>query len=207
MQVSFLFTLLSFSFISTRLAAQSNAPDTAGSRNLLYLDVHHLEPGKVTYQAVAEAHAKDLATQGKYNVKFHRYWVDEANGTVYCLSSAPDTQSIRNTHAKAHGLLPDQFYRVTDGEAAAFTSQKNLFLDIHELGAGGVTAKAVAAAHQKDLATQGKYEVNFINYWVDTKNGVVVCLSQAKDSSAVINTHKEAHGLVPAHIMKVKQGQ
>ena len=52
-----------------------------------------------------------------------------------------------------------------------------------------------------------KYGANFINYWVNEKEGVVMCLSQAKDSSAVIQTHKEAHGLLPDEIMQVKQGQ
>jgi hypothetical protein len=198
-----LFSAFAFCLISSHLTAQ---PSKLAAKNL-YLDVHHLGPGKVTYKAVAEAHAKDLATEGKYDVQFHQYWVDEASGTVYCLSSASDTQAIRNTHAEAHGLLPDQVLRVTDGQAAALTGQKDFFLDVHELGAGNVTAKDVAAAHQKDLATQGKYGVNFINYWVDTKDGIVVCLSEAKDSAAVISTHKEAHGLIPKKVMKVKQGQ
>lgn len=202
MKFFFLFTALSFSLISR---GQKNQLNKSGTK--LFLDVHHLGAGNVTYQAVAEAHAKDLATEKKYGVDFKKYWVDKASGTVYCLSAAADSQSIRNTHAEAHGLLPDQVLLVTDGQAAALTGQKDLFLDVHELGAGNVTAKDVAGAHAKDLATQGKYGVNFINYWVDTKNGIVVCLSEAKDSTSVINTHKEAHGLIPKQVMKVKQGQ
>jgi len=65
----------------------------------------------------------------------------------------------------------------------------------------------VAGAHQKDLMVENKYGVNFINYWVNTKDGVVMCLSEAPDSSAVINTHREAHGLIPSSISAVKQGQ
>src|SRR5947199_333565 len=84
---------------------------------------------------------------------------------------------------------------------------RNYYIDVHHLGAGKVTAAAVADAHAKDLATEKKYGVQFIKYWVDEKDGRVVCLSQAPDSSAVINTHKEAHGLVPVSIEKVKQGQ
>ncbi|RRB18390.1 DUF4242 domain-containing protein [Larkinella knui] len=82
-----------------------------------------------------------------------------------------------------------------------------MFLDIHQLGPGNVTAKAVAEAHAKDLAAQGKYGVNFINYWVDEKSGVVMCLSEAKDAKSVIDTHKEAHGLIPVEVHPVKQGQ
>ena len=192
-----------FSLFSEAVSAQ-DAP--AGAKNL-YIDVHQLTPGKVTYEAVAGAHAKDLAVENKYNVQFLKYWVDEQKGLVYCLSSAADSAGIRKTHAEAHGLLPDHIYLVTDGAAAALKDQKDLFLDIHYLGAGKVTAKDVAAAHQKDLAVQDKYGVNFINYWVNEKEGTVLCLSQAKDSSAIINTHRLAHGLVPDAVMKVKQGE
>ncbi|MBS1600730.1 MAG: DUF4242 domain-containing protein [Bacteroidetes bacterium] len=80
-------------------------------------------------------------------------------------------------------------------------------MDVHELGAGKVNAAAVAGAHQKDLAVQDKYGVKFINYWVDERDGVVVCLSQASDPNAVISTHKEAHGLIPVSIEKVTEGQ
>lgn len=36
-----------------------------------------------------------------------------------------------------------------------------------------VTYAAVAEAHQKDLAVEKKYGVNFIDYWVDEQQGVV----------------------------------
>ncbi|GAB2808817.1 hypothetical protein GCM10027043_05000 [Ferruginibacter profundus] len=173
----------------------------------LYIDVHQLTPGKVKYDEVAQAHAKDLIAEKKHGVHFIKYWVNEDKGLVYCLSAAVDTQSIVKTHAEAHGLLPAHVYRVTDGQYADLTSEKNLFLDIHYLGAGKVTAKDVAAAHQKDLTVQNKFGVNFINYWVDEKEGTVICLSQAKDSSSIIKTHSEAHGLIPALVLKVKQGE
>jgi len=209
MKVLFALTVVAaICLLSFRLQAQSDKAVTEpGKRSTehLYLDVHHLGPGKVTAAAVAEAHAKDLAVQGKYGVHFLKYWVDEAGGDVYCLSSSADTQSIRKTHADAHGLLPDQIYAVTEGKESAINGEKNFYLDIHEFGAEKVTAKDVAAAHQKDLAVEGKYGVNFINYWVN--GGVVVCLSQAPDSLSVIRTHKEAHGLVPQHIMQVKPGE
>ena len=205
------FTILFFlsSIVSFQLSAQSKITDTAhatGARKL-YIDVHQLEPGKITNKAVADAHAKDLAVEGKYNVDFIKYWVDADKSRVFCLVSAPDTASIMQTHQEAHGLLPAHIYQVTDGPEAAYKGQTNLFLDIHYLGAGSVSAKDVAAAHYKDLAVQQKHGVNFINYWVNEKEGVVMCLSEAKDSASVIQTHKEAHGLLPAVVMKVKQGQ
>lgn len=177
------------------------------SSNNLYIDVHYLPAGKVNFADVAAAHAKDLATENKYGTKFIKYWVDESKGVVYCLSSAPDTAAISNTHREAHGLMPQAIYKVEDGNEASAEKGKSYFLDIHQLGANKVTAADVEEAHKKDLAVQKKYGVNFINYWVDERSGTVLCLSQAKDSSNVIQTHKEAHGLVPVSIELVKQGQ
>jgi Nickel responsive protein SCO4226-like len=173
----------------------------------LYLDVHNVGPGKLTYEAVAQAHAKDLATEGLYGVEFIKFWVDTAKGTVYCLALAYDSASIVHTHAKAHGLLPDRVYAVSAGDEAAAKGGNNLYLDFHELGAGNVKASDVAAAHQKDLAVEKKYGVNLINYWVDEKEGVVMCLAEAPDSNALIMTHKEAHGLLPKYVKEVRQGQ
>src|SRR5579863_4890893 len=201
--------LIALTFLSFRLTAQTtqtaypSVPDSAR----FYIDVHHLGAGKVTAAAVAGAHQKDLAVEKKYNVSFIKYWVDESKGDVYCLSSAPNPAAIRSTHAEAHGLLPDDIYKVSPGQEAMIKGSNNLYLDIHELGPGNVTEAAVAAAHQKDLAVEQKYGVNFINYWVDVKSGTVICLSQAPDSTAIISTHREAHGLIPVSVVKVQQGQ
>ena len=192
-------------FASLHLAAQNKSATV--NEKKLYIDVHQLEPGKVKFEDVAGAHAKDLAVEKKYGVHFINYWVDEKQGLVYCLSTAPNADAITKTHAEAHGLLPASTFEVTGGTAASLTGNKKLFLDIHKLGAGNVTAAAVADAHKKDLAVQGKYGVNFINYWVDEKEGLVYCLSEADDAQSVINTHKEAHGLIPAEIEVVKQGE
>ncbi|MEJ0031050.1 MAG: DUF4242 domain-containing protein [Bacteroidota bacterium] len=173
----------------------------------LFMDVHNLEPGKVTFEDVAGAHQKDLATQGKYDVSFIKYWVDEVEGKVYCLAEANDSASVANTHKEAHGLVPDLVSMVSDGPEAKIGDPTLLFLDIHHLGAGKVTAADVAKAHEKDLAEQGKHDVNFINYWVNEPLGTVMCLSEAKDANSIIATHKAAHGLIPDKIERVKQGQ
>jgi hypothetical protein len=169
--------------------------------------VHHFGPGKVTFNDVMGAHKKDLIVEKKYGVNLFNFWFDEAKGDVYCLASAPDSQALRNTHAEAHGLLPDHILLVQGGKMAPANGEKNYFLDLHELGAGKVTAKDVAAAHQKDLAVQKKYNVNLINYWVNEKEGIVMCLAQAPDSAALIKTHKEAHGLIPVSVEKVEIGK
>jgi len=205
-----LLCLLLINFISFMGMAQNSRKETSKidpAPARLYIDIHHLEPGKVSAADVAAAHEKDLAVQKKYGVKFIQYLVDTEHGDVYCLSSAHNPEAISKTHAEAHGLLPDEVLPVTDGMAAKIKGGKNLYLDIHELGAGNVTAAAVADAHQKDLAVQEKFGVNFINYWVNEKKGIVLCLAEAADANAVIATHKEAHGLIPKSVSIVEQGQ
>jgi Protein of unknown function (DUF4242) len=82
---------------------------------------------------------------------------------------------------------------------------KKLYLDVHELGK--VSAKDVAEAHKKDLATEGKYDVDFKAYWVDEKEGKVYCLAEAPSAEALTSVHKEAHGLVPKTVMEVSEGR
>jgi hypothetical protein len=174
----------------------------------LYMDVHNLEPGKVKFSDVAKAHRQDVATQGKYGTNFIKFWVDENAGKVYCLVESPDSASIYNTHKEANGLIPDFVQMVNDGDEAAAKSIGALFLDVHVLGPGKVTAADVAKAHAKDLAVQDKHHVNLINYWLDEKRGVVMCLAEAPDSLALIRTHVEANGagLIPNAVHKVKEG-
>jgi Protein of unknown function (DUF4242) len=184
----------------------STSADTNASTSY-YIDVHNLEPGKVTFADVEAAHKKDLETQGKHGVEFLKFWVDEGKGQVYCLSKANNEEAVRTTHKEAHGLVPGEVYKVSEGIAAAAAGNKQLYIDVHYMGPGKVAAKDVADAHEKDLATQGKHGVNFINYWVDEEKGVIMCLAEAPDSNAVKATHKEAHGLVPAYVLQVKEGE
>ena len=174
----------------------------------LFLDVHELGKGKVTAQAVAEAHQKDLATQAKYGVDFKAYWVDEKEGKIYCLAEAPSAEATRAVHREAHGLLADKIVEVTP-DSASWTPTPNTkpFLDFHFFGAGKVTAQGVAEAHQKDLAAGPSHHVRFLNYWLDEANGTVVCLSEAPNAEAAVATHREAHGLIPDSIEEVAEGR
>jgi len=195
--------------LAVACASQGAAPaDQARQEETpMYLDVHDLGAGKVTAEAVAEAHEKDLAVQGEHGVSFEKYWVDEARGKVYCLAHAPSPEAVVETHRQAHGLLPDHVYAVSDGREAAAEGGRKLFLDVHHLGAGKVTAEAVAAAHEKDLAEQGEHGVSFLQYWVDEAEGTVVCLSEANAAADVTATHAAAHGLLPDEVLEVVQGE
>ena len=80
-----------------------------------------------------------------------------------------------------------------------------LFMDIHTMD-GPVSAEQVAGAHRADLETQGRYGVDYRQYWVDEKHGRIFCLVEAPAADAAISVHREAHGLVADAIFPVAEG-
>jgi hypothetical protein len=80
-----------------------------------------------------------------------------------------------------------------------------LFLDTHA-HIEGLTAEAVAQAHEADLKTQAKYGVKYLSYWFDETSGKVFCLVEAPNKETAIAVHREAHGLVADEITEVKEG-
>ena len=80
----------------------------------LFMDVHQLGDA-VGIEDVAAAHMADLQTQGKYDVKYLRYWVDEAAGTIFCLAEAPSADAAATVHREAHGLVAQEIYEVREG--------------------------------------------------------------------------------------------
>lgn len=81
----------------------------------LFMDVHEQLPEGATAADVAGAHQADLATQGRYGVDYRSYWVDEANGKVFCLVEAPDAETAVTVHREAHGLVADKIFPVIEG--------------------------------------------------------------------------------------------
>ena len=84
----------------------------------LYMDRHEIEG--VTPQAVAEAHEKDLAVQGKHGVKYRNYWCDQSRGCVFCLVEAPNKEAAVHVHREAHGLIPLDIIEVDPVTVKAF---------------------------------------------------------------------------------------
>ena len=80
-----------------------------------------------------------------------------------------------------------------------------LFMDVHNK-VDGLTAEAVAGAHQKDLEVQAKHGVEYQRYWFDEGSGKVFCLVEAPDAEAAATVHREAHGLVADEIIPVREG-
>jgi hypothetical protein len=81
----------------------------------LFMDVHEQLPEGATATDVAGAHQADLAIQDQYGVNYKSYWVDEANGKVFCLVEAPDADAAIRVHREAHGLVADKIYEVSEG--------------------------------------------------------------------------------------------
>jgi hypothetical protein len=80
----------------------------------LFMDVHTIDGG-VSVDDVAKAHLADLQSQGRYDVRYLRYWVDEAAGKIFCLVDAPDPGAAAAVHREAHGLVADEIYVVCEG--------------------------------------------------------------------------------------------
>ena len=80
-----------------------------------------------------------------------------------------------------------------------------LFMDVHSLGSA-VGLADVEQAHAADLATQERYGVSYLRYWVDQDNGKIFCLVEAPDAEAAESVHREAHGLVAEAIFSVAEG-
>ena len=68
-----------------------------------------------------------------------------------------------------------------------------LFMDIHR-GVEGLTAEAVAQAHQKDLEVQSRHNVDYKKYWFNAQSGDVFCLVEAPDREPVRRGQRFAEG-------------
>ena len=53
---------------------------------------------------------------------------------------------------------------------------------------------------------QGKYGVDYRQYWLDEKTETVFCLVEAPNPEAAARVHREAHGLVADEIHEVTEG-
>lgn len=80
----------------------------------LYMDIHKNVEG-LTAEAAAEAHVKDLEVQGKHDVKYIHYWINEEEGQVFCLVEAPSKEAAAAVHREAHGGVADEIIEVKEG--------------------------------------------------------------------------------------------
>lgn len=79
-----------------------------------YMDMHDV-PG-VTLADAAGAHQADLRVQEAHGVNYRQYWVDEADGKIFCLVDAPDKETAARVHRESHGLEAHTLFEVPQGE-------------------------------------------------------------------------------------------
>jgi len=82
------------------------------------MDIHEV-PG-VTPEDVAKAHLEDVKIQAKHNVEYIKYWVNQKQGKIYCLCTAPSAKAADAVHREAHGLTAAKILKVTPELAEAF---------------------------------------------------------------------------------------
>jgi class 3 adenylate cyclase len=84
----------------------------------MYMDIHDA-PG-VTPEDVAKAHLEDLRVQGKHGVEYIKYFLNQEQGKIYCLCTAPSAKAADAVHREAHGLTAAKILKVTPDLADAF---------------------------------------------------------------------------------------
>jgi Protein of unknown function (DUF4242)/Adenylate and Guanylate cyclase catalytic domain len=78
-----------------------------------------------------------------------------------------------------------------------------LYMDRHDLP--DATAADLAAAHLRDLEVQERFGVRFVTYWFEEGAGSGFCLVEGPDAETVEAAHREAHGMLPSHVIEVDQ--
>src|SRR5213080_4407237 len=112
-----------------------------------YMDIHEIQGG-ITAEAVAKAHAHDVAVEGKYGVHYHKYWVNESAGKIFCLCEAPSAEAAMQVHREAHGMVAEKIIQVEPDVA-------DLFLGSSEANEAGavVMPSGGADAHDPGIRT------------------------------------------------------
>lgn len=106
------------------------------------MDIHEI-PGGVTAEDVAKAHAEDVKVQSKYGVSYHKYWVNEKEGKIFCLCHAPNAEAASQVHREAHGLVAEKIIQVEPDVA-------DLFFGGTEVNAAGAAILSGAEADARD---------------------------------------------------------
>jgi class 3 adenylate cyclase len=94
------------------------------------MDIHELSGG-VSAEDVAKAHAEDVKIEDKYGVHYHKYWVNEKAGKIFCLCDAPNAEAAIQVHREAHGLVADKVIEIQPELAEGFLGG----VEVNEAGA------------------------------------------------------------------------
>jgi AraC-like DNA-binding protein len=83
-----------------------------------------------------------------------------------------------------------------------------LFMDVHKASDYDTkpTVEEIKKNHIADLAIQHKYNVRFLQYWINEEAGLVFCLMEAPDKESCAAVHQEAHGGMPCNVIELQGG-
>ena len=59
-------------------------------------------------------------TRDEYGVHYHKYWVNEKAGKIFCLCHAPDAEAAVEVHRQAHGMVADKIIEIQPELAEGF---------------------------------------------------------------------------------------
>jgi class 3 adenylate cyclase len=76
-----------------------------------------------------------------------------------------------------------------------------LYMDRHE--SVDNTPEEVAAAHKADLEIQHEFGVRYLSYWFEPVDRSVFCLAEGPSQEAVIEVHRQSHGLLANKVVEV----
>lgn len=85
----------------------------------LYMDLHKGLQG-VTKEEVEHLHTLDVQCQDKYDVKFQKFYINEKEGTVFCLVEAPNMEAAKACHQEAHGNMPCEMVEVLPSDYTSY---------------------------------------------------------------------------------------
>ena len=87
------------------------------------MDFHKIE--NITIDDVLQAHMADISIQEKYGVKYHQFWVNQKEGSVFCLTEGPDAKTCELVHQMSHGNIACAITEVEPGTMKLFMGDKN----------------------------------------------------------------------------------
>ena len=97
----------------------------------LYMDLHK-GLKRVNKEEIEHLHMLDIQVQDKHNVKYHKFYVNEEEGTIFCLIEAPNKEACKACHHEAHGDIACEIIEVHPSDYASY------------MGLGGATPSGMA---------------------------------------------------------------
>lgn len=181
----------------------------------LFMDFHNDMQG-VSHEDAANAHIADMEIQDKYGVKYHKFWVNEEKGFVFCLIEGPSKEACEKVHKLSHGHVACEIIEVSPTDVASFMgpgqatpigqavhpdgkydSAVRTFLFTDIVGSTQLTQKygdtaGIKLLHNHNKIVRralGKYSGKEIKH---TGDGIMACFSSASKSiQAAIDIQKE----------------